>query len=52
MIILHVQQWRRLLQLFRKLRGLIGQDTRPFDVREIAVRTSVWFMHKSRTQKH
>ena len=52
MIILHVQQWRRLLQLFKKLRGLIGQDTRAFDGREIAVWTRVWFMHKSRTQKH
>ena len=52
MIILHVQQWRRLLQLFKKLRGLIGQDTRAFDGREISVLIRAWLMRKGRPQKH
>ena len=46
MVVLQVQQWQRLLQLFRKLRYLIEQDTRTFDDQKIAARISAWFIGK------
>ena len=46
MIILRVQQWQGLLQLFSKLRGLNGQDTRTFYDQEMKVRICAWFMRK------